>query len=551
MVNKLIKKSQQIIGREQRSILSAAMVIAVLTAASALLGLMRNRLLASYFFGGAEGSLDVYFAAFVVPDTLLQLLVTGALSAAFIPVYSEKLKRSNKEANDLASAMITWLFMILFGLTVVLMIFAKPISGLISNFGVEETALMARLMRMMLISQMFFAASAFLTGVIQAHNRFIVPAVAPLVYNMGIILGTILLSKSLGIYGPAIGVVLGAAGHMLVQIPLSLKLGFKFRINWKWREEGVQTIQKLMLPRTATLAVVQMERWVAVNIASMLAAGSLAMFNFARQLYVLPINLFGVSMGLAAFPSLSAEAAEQDVEKFKKILKDALLSIAFFAMPASVILLILRIPTVRIVFGASSFPWQATLLTGRTLALLVISITPQAMTQVLIRAFYALKNTKTPLFVSIMTVGLNVALSFYLAVRMDLGILGLAWGITISDVLGATVLIGLLQRKLGRLELEKALGKMMLATLLTGLALWAPMRVLDAYVFDTTRTAALLVLTGVAGSVGLLTYWLVSYVLKIEQLEAVKKMVNKVGNWRKILEDSDELIETGSEQEGI
>lgn len=542
MVQALISGSKKLLAREHSNILSAAAIIATFTLLAAGLGLIRNRLLAGYFFGGLEGQLDVYFAAFVVPDTVFQLLVTGALSAAFIPIYSAKLRNEPGDANHVANATLNLMFLFLLLATVVLIVFAYPVSQLVANFPPEQTALLASLMRIMLISQLFFGVSSFLTGVIQSHQRFIVPALAPVVYNASIIGGTMLAPK-LGIYGPAYGVVVGAFLHMLVQLPLARKLGYSFKFIFEPGNKDLRTIGKLMVPRTAALAVGQVERWISVYFASFFAAGYLTMFNFARQLYILPINLFGVSLGQASLPRLSAEAAGEELADFRRTLSDAILQIFFLALPVSVLFLVLRIPVVRIVFGAKPFPWEATLLTGRTLALFTLSIAPQAATQILVRAFYALKNTRLPLAISVITVGVHLILTVTFALGMKLNIMGLALAMSISNIIGAVLLLAFLEKKIGSLKLYPKLAAMVAATALTGLALWIPLRILDQLVFDTTRTGPLIILTFIAGSFGLAVYLILSKLMNVPQLDAILKLVHRWSNWRAVLSRSNEVIE--------
>lgn len=544
MVKTLISRSKDFFTRQSSSILSAALVIAMSYLLSAALGLVRNRLLAARFFGGAEAQLDVYFAAFVIPDSVFQLLVVGALSAAFIPVYSKYLKQGDKEANRLVNATLNSLLLLMTFVITFLFIFASPVSQLISHFPEKESRVMANLMRIMLVSQVFFTISTFLTGIIQSHRRFLIPAIAPLFYNFGIILGIIFLTPIFGIYGAGIGVVIGSILHMLAQIPLSYRLGFRYQLLFDPNHSGVKTIRHLMLPRTAALAVVQLERWNAVFVASIFSAGSLTLFNFARQLYSLPITLFGVSLGQASFPTLSSQVADNDHHQFRATLSNSVLQILFFSLPATALLLVLRLPIVRITFGSSTFPWEATLLTGKTLALLSLSIAPQAISHVLVRSFYALQNTKTPFFISLATVVVHLAVSYVLAVVFGIGILGLALGTTVADTFSIVLLLSILEKKVGRLYIYKDIFKMLLATLFTGIFLWGPMHLLDRFVFDTTRTLPLLLLTFTASLIGLLVYLLLSFVLRVPQLSTVTNLIKRLGNWRQVLTRSDEVIES-------
>ena len=394
MVQTLLNRSKKSL-RLNKSILSAAFVIAASYLASALLGLVRNHLLAARFFGGMEADLDVYFAAFVLPDTIFQLLVVGAVSAAFIPIFQDHLARSKAEAAHLANAALTTISLILFALTTILIIFARPIAGVLAHYSPEKLDLMANLIRIMALAQILFTLSAFLTGILQAQRRFLIPAIAPLLYNLGTIIGIYFFSSRFGIYAAAFGVVLGAFLHVLVQLPLVAHLGFTPRPVIHPRYPGVLTMLRLMPPRALALGLDQIERWVAVNLTSLLAAGSLSIFNFARQLYALPVSLLASPSPKPPFGSRRRSRSFRP-NQIQTNLGQIPSQIFFFALPASILVLILRIPWFVSPL-APHFPWEATLLTGKSLAFLALSIAPLAVTQVLVRAFHALKDTRRPL----------------------------------------------------------------------------------------------------------------------------------------------------------
>ncbi len=543
MVQSFINGSKKFLQTEHKSILSAAFVIAASYMASALLGLVRNHLLAARFFGGLEGNLDVYFAAFVLPDTIFQLLVIGAVSAAFIPVFQEHLDRGREEAHYLSNAALTTIGSILALVTVVLIIFARPVAGLMAHYSPEKLDLMANLIRIMSLAQLLFTLSAFLTGILQSQRRFLIPAIAPLLYNLGSIIGIYFFSPTLGIYSAALGVVFGAFLHVIVQIPLVKHLGFSPKLVFKPHHPGVITMLRLMPPRALALGLDQIERWVAVNLTSLLTAGSLSIFSFARQLYALPVSLFGVSLSQASFPTLSDEAGESDLTKFKETLGKSLSQIFFFALPASVLVLVLRIPLVRLAFGARSFPWDATLLTARALALLSLSIAPLAVTQVLTRAFHALKDTRRPLYVGAFSMVVFTISASYLSGKMGYGVLGITSMMSVSNYLDFILLYIFLRRRVGSIHVSARLFKMLIASAATALALWGPMRLLDKYVFDTTRTLPLIGLTLIVSAVGFLVYLIFCKMLAIEELSDVTSLVKKLGNWRRILGETDEVIE--------
>jgi len=547
MVANLFKNSARIFLRKQTNILSASLVLMVAVLLSRLLGLWRDRLLAGTFFAyGGEWQLDVYFAAFRLPDMVFQLLVMGALSAAFIPVFSRYLDESEAEAWHLASAVITLAAGIFVVIAVLIFIFAQPLSRLIApTFADRELSLMVQLTRIMLMAQFFFILSNFFTGILQSHQRFLLPALAPIAYNLGIILGILVLSPKWGIYGPTIGVVIGAFLHLLVQTPVLWRLGFVYKPVFDWGHRGVKRIAKLMLPRTLSLAVSQIELTVAVFIATSLTAGSLSIFYLAQHLSDLPVGLFGLTIGQAALPALSKEA-EQNLDNFKDIFLSSCRQILYLSLPMGALLIVLRIPLVRIVFGAKAFPWEATLLTGKVVAIFALSVFAQALIQLLVRGFYALQDTLTPLLISIFSVILSVSLSFWLVFGLKMGLIGLSLAITLATLAQTVMLFVVLEKKVNGFNKKAYLWpliKMSLATLLTGVALWVPMRFLDQFLLDTTRTIQLILLTIVAGLCGLLVYLGLSKLLKIQELNSFWQTLRRFGAWRRILAQSEEVLD--------
>lgn len=515
-------------------------------AASGILGLFRNRLLAHYFFSGRERELDAYFAAFVLPDTIFQLLILGALSAAFIPVFTEYLKKNKEEAWHIAGASMTNIFLLFSTIAAILFLFAESASrALAPNFGQDQILLTANLTRIMLGAQFFFALSAFMTGILQSHHRFFLPAIAPVFYNLGIIVGILLLTPTIGIYGAAIGVVFGAALHVIIQLPLAVKLGYRPRPIFDLSHPGVLRIKRLMPARAATLAIDQLERIIAVTLTSALSAGSLTLFNFARQLYVLPISLFGSTVGQASFPTLS-HAHDQKNDEFVRVASSTLLQILFFTLPAAVLLLVLRIPAVRLIFGARSFPWEATLVTGKAVAIFAFSVPAQSVNQLLIRTFYAAQNTRTPFIAATIAAATMLVTAPLLSNIVGLGLLGIVAAIVVADVIEMFFLILLLQKQLHVPVVSmviKPLRNMGIAAATMGVVLWILLRFLDQFIFDTTRTLPLLGLTVVASALGLAVYLRVAKLLHIQELQTVVRLVHHVGNWRRVLKETEETLE--------
>ncbi len=542
-----LEKSGILLFRRQTNILSAAFVLMVAVGLSSLLGIYRDRLLYSHFYACCSVDLDAYLAAFRIPDMIFQLVVLGALSSAFIPVFSDLLDKDKTEAYATASSFINLLGLIFLGLAVVIFIFTPQISSLITaSFTLHQEVLMSSLTRIMLIAQFFFLMSNFTTAILQTHQRFLLPALSPLIYNLSIILGIVFVSPTLGIYAPAVGVVVGALLHFLIQLPLAKRLGFTYRPRINIKLPGVRTIGKLMFPRTISLAVTQIELTVSLFLATSLASGSLAIFNLAQNLMSLPVRLIGTTIGQATLPALARDFTKKDFTQVKAVFIDSLLQLMYLAMPASSILLVLRIPVVRIAFGAKTFPWQATLLTGRVLLFFFLAIFTQAATQLIIRAFYAIHNTKTPLAISAVSVATNISLAVLLTFRLNWGVVGLAAANSVASLLQAFLLLIFLDHQLGRFnrrELFLPLFKIFFASALCAVFLWLPMHFLDQYLLDTTRTINLILLTTIASIIGILVYTLLSVVMGIKQFGAFVSLFRRVGKWREILSESHEVVE--------
>lgn len=526
MVNRLFSK--------QSSVFVAAVILMIAVLASRLLGLLRDRFLAAYFFDGASaGQLDIYFAAFRLPDMVFQLLVVGALSAAFIPVFTHYLVKDKLEAWHVASTVISLGVAGFLGLSGLIFFLAEPLSQLIApSFSVQDLALMVTITRWLLLAQLSFLVSNFLTGILQSEQLFIVPALSPIVYNLGIILGTWLLSPIWGIFGPVAGVIFGAALHFLIQLPFVRALGFRFKWSFDWRHPGVRRIGRLMLPRTLALAISQIELTVAVFIATGLPAGSLAIFYFAQHLNSLPVGLFGATIGQAALPSLAKNAHEEaSLIKFKQLFISSLNQVLYLSMPAGMMLLILRLPAVRLAFGAKNFPWEATILTGQVVALFALSVFAQSAIQILVRGFYALGNTKTPFIIGSVSVLANVILSFLLVYRYNWGVLGLAGAISLASFIQITLLFISINKLLHGFSIDEfwaPLVKMTAATIITGIGLYVPFRWLDQYVFNTARTIELIGFSLLTGVIGVGVYLCLTNLFKIKEanrfIETLKRL---------------------------
>lgn len=543
MFKRLLQNGQNLLSKESSSILSAATVITGATLISALLGVIRTRLLISYFYYD-KGLVDVFWAAFRLPDMVFQIVVVGALSSAFIPVFSRYLGIRD-EARRLASFAITAVMGVMLALSFLMIIFAPELSRLIAGgLSKDQLTTMVTLTRIMAVAQIFFGFSSFLTGIIQSHKRFLIPAVSPILYNIGIIIGIVALGPRLGIYGPAIGVVIGALLHLGAQLPLASRLGFRYTPSLK-PHPGASEMWRLMLPRILTLSLVQIETTIIITFSSWLSSGTITIISIAQQLASLPVRLIGIPIGQASLPFFTRNKDSSAVP-LSELVNNTILEMLYLALPASAIVLVLRIPLVRLAYGADSFPWAETVATGKLVAVLALAIAARSLTHVLVRVFYALHNTRTPFFIGLFSTIINVGLSYYLLFVAGVGVMGMAVAITIASLLETLFLVSTLYRmaNFSLRDLFIPLGKILFITAAMGVSLWAPLRFLDQLIFDTTRTLPLILLTLTTTVIGLVVYIFLSYLLEIKELAVFVRLGHKLGSWRKYLGLTDEPLES-------
>lgn len=542
MFKRLVQNGKEILEKESSSILSAATIIMGATLISAVLGVVRTRLLISHFYVD-KGMVDVFWAAFRLPDMIFQIVVVGALSSAFIPVFSRHIGNRD-EANRLASSAITVVMGVMMALSILIMILAEPLSRVIAGgFTESQIEIMVNLTRIMAGAQLFFGFSSFLTGIIQSRKRFLIPALSPVLYNVGIIIGIVGLGRMFGIYGPAIGVIIGALLHLIAQIPLARSLGFQYRPTLRV-ESGVREMGRLMLPRTLTLSLAQIESTIIIAFSSWLGLGMVTIVSIAQQLAGLPVRLVGIPIAQASLPFFARTG--DSLQNLARIVTSTILEMLYLALPASAIILVLRIPFVRLAYGADSFPWGETVMTGKLVAILAVSIAARSLTHIIVRVFYALHDTKTPFFIGLISTIINVGLSYYLLFIIGSGVMGMAVAITIAALVETAALASALYKRanLSRREIVGPLSKIVFATIVMGFSLWGPLRLLDQLIFDTTRTIPLIMLTITVSIIGLVVYVGLSYMLQIKELAVFARIGEKLGNWQKYLGLSGEPIES-------
>jgi putative peptidoglycan lipid II flippase len=541
--------------KQQTSILSAALIITIANIASSLAGLLRERLLISSFFDSpsSQQAYEAFQVAFQIPDMLFQLIILGAVAASFIPLFTDLKKQSAKEAFEFTSSVMNILLLIFLIFSGFVAFFAYPLTEWRTGaaFTAEQIQITVTLTRLMLFAQLFFAISNFLTGMLQSYRHFIIPAIAPVLYNIGIILGVFFFKDSFGIYSAGIGVIIGAFLHMAMQLPLAWKLGFRPRPIITFRLPAVKKLFRLIPPRLMTIGVTELQSLGLGFFATTIGGLSFVIISLGMRLMTIPIRLFGVPISQASLPFFSQESEEDERTRFGSMVVQSLHQIAFFALPASVLLLILRVPIVRLVFGTNNFPWQATLLTGRVVAILAISVAAQAMVQLLIRSFYALKNTRTPFYITLITAAIYVAVSAVVVYYTNWGVIGLAWATLIAAFLELAFFIYTLQKRIHCFSIQEfwwPQAKMLASTFLMAIFLYLPFKILDELVFDTTRTLELIALTATTATIGTLVYIYFSLLFDVKELNYLAKLFSTRFKGKSVLADSKEmLVETSVE----
>jgi putative peptidoglycan lipid II flippase len=396
---------------QTKNITSAAFILAGAYFISLLLGLFRDRLLASRFGLGFE--LDIYYAAFRIPDFISMVLIMGAIGAAIIPIFSECLVKNREEAFKYLSNLLNLFLIFLILICGILFIFAPHlVSWIAPGFSQESKELTIFLTRIMFLSPIFLGISNIISGILRIFKRFLITSLAPIMYNLGIIFGILFFVPRIGLPGLAWGVVLGGFLHLLIQLPILIKVGFKPKKILNISEPGFLKTLKLTIPRAVGLAATQVNLIVVTVIASTLAAGSIGAFNLAESFSRPLLTLVGVSFSTAAFPALSLAFSKENKEKFTKIFLSTFYKILFFILPLSFLLFLFRDLLVKTILRVGKFGLVDAQLTAACLGLFCLGIFAQGLVLLIAKAFYAIKDTKTPAAVSVIGMIVNVIFCF-------------------------------------------------------------------------------------------------------------------------------------------
>jgi putative peptidoglycan lipid II flippase len=503
----------------------AASLVMVLFVASRAMGLLREIVIARQF--GTSAELDAYLAAFRLPDLFFALMAGGALGSAFIPVFADYLARDDERgAWRLASAVINWVLLLLSAVGALAALSAPTLVAYViaPGFTPAQQSLSVELMRWMLVSTVIFGVSGVAMGILNARQHFLLPALAPVIYNAAIIAGAWFLGPTIGVRGATLGVVVGATGHLLLQVPALWRQGMRYAPQLAPHDPGVREVGRLMAPRALGQAAVELNHLVNVTLASMLPAGSISALNYGRLMMLLPEGVIAQSVAIAAFPTFSALAARGERAELRHILATTLRSVLYLTLPAAVGLTWLREPLVSAVFEGGEFDAWSTQATAWALMFYAFGLVSHAVVEIVVRAFYALHDTRTPVFVGILAMLANITLSLGLMSLFG----GLGWmphgGLALANSLATTgemvILLYLIRQRLGGLEGRRLVG----AAWKMGLGCLAMLAGLAATSTALGNTSPWLI-SGISIAVGGAIYGLVTLLLRSEEPMALMRAI--------------------------
>lgn len=515
---------------------------------SRILGYLRDVFIYASF--GQNRLTDAYNAAFSIPDFLYMLLVGGALSSAFIPVLSSYIANHQEEEGWKVSSIIYSCVMVLLVIGVAIGIIFTPqlIQLLVPGFDAASMKLTITLTRIMFAQVFFMCLSGISMGILNSYKKFAAPAIGSMIYNLGIIIGGLLLMKPIeaiwpgyGIAGFSIGVVLGAALNFFVQVPALKKVGLKFHFSLNFRHPGVRKILVLIFPVFIGLAVSQINLFVTQNIASMFSAGIVAALHTAQRLMQLPIAIFAIAIAVAFFPTMTSYASRGEMKEFKRSTIMGLRTVLFVTIPSTIALAVLRTPIIRFMFEfeSSKFTAESTAITANALFFYCIGIFAYGAIHILSRSFYSLQDTKTPVKASIISIIVNIVLSITLSRLADY--IGLALAYSLAGIFNMALLLYLLRRKVGPMggrTLASSAIKTVIASAGMGLVVLLVQLVCNQLLPMAAKWSQLIELLLCCG-VGVAVFIAIASLLKMEEAKMVMDILARRFHRKKPLKPTD------------
>lgn len=515
----------------------AALLLSCSTLISALLGIYRDRLLNSMYLDTYKVGIDAYTVAFSIPDFMYLILVSGALSVTFIPVFNARMAKNNREsAWQMSASLINFFAIMAMIISVLIMIFAPVLVKYIVGPGLSESGqvLATSMMRVIAVNPFLFSIAAVIGSMQQAVGRFVFYTMAPIIYNIGIIIGALFFTDGIsifghqifggGIMGVALGVVLGAAMQLIVSSVGLLGLGFDYRFKIFWKNRGFRQVLSMLPTRSADQGLDYVSQMIDTNLASRMADGTIRAYQQAGTLYNMPINLIGVAISTAAFPQLSSDVAKGDTAKFAAQLRSTLRTIIWLALPVAVGMFFVRGYLVSIIDRGGNG------LIASLLGVLCIATFLRSVFHIASRSFYAFQDTRTPFKVSLATLSISVAFELWFVLALHTGILGVAWAQVIWAILELACLFVLILRKVPNLFTHKfwlAVIRMAIAAAVMGIVTYMLVNVFDLK-FENQNMLMVLIPLGIIVIISALVYGAMSSILKLEEIVPVVSYLRRI-----------------------
>ncbi len=513
----------------------ATFYVMIILAFSRVLGMVREMVIANTYGSGMQS--DAFYAAFTIPDLMYDLLVAGALSSGFMPVFNSFLSRDDEEgAWKSASVFITVAVIFILSFNVIGVLFAQWLVPLVSYGSLsdpEEFALTVKLTRIMFSAVTFTVLAGVSKGILESYKSFVVPALGPVIYNLGFIFGAIVLGRFFGIEGLCAGVVIGAIGNLCIQLPKFTSVGRRFKLSLDTHNEGFKEMMMLMIPALIALAVNRLNLVINQNVVSFLEEGSRTELRYAQRLMMLPVGIFGAGVMTTIFPTMNAQIATERYEDFKDTLSQGIRNALFLTIPSAIGLMVLNFPIVRLLFLSGKFTEYNVSKTGLALSFYAFGVIGNAIVPILIRGFYSRHDTKTPLGVGILVVLANLVLNIAFVKYTNLGVGGVAFTSSAVAFLEMVVLYAILSIKMhgmrGR-EILTTVWKACIAAFAMGGAAYVASEFVEGKLGTATKTAQLIDVVVPVG-LGILVYFIVASILKMPELEfflgAIKKKIKR------------------------
>ncbi|MCL1876616.1 murein biosynthesis integral membrane protein MurJ [Candidatus Saccharibacteria bacterium] len=530
------------------SIKVAATLLGGSTLLSALLGIYRDRLLNSMYLDTYKIGIDSYTVAFTIPDFMFMILVTGALSVTFIPVFNERLAKNDRDsAWQISSSMLNLLAVLTLAASILIVIFAPQLVKYVVAPGLSESgqALATSMMRVIAINPFLFAIASILASIQQAVGRFVFFALSPVVYNIGIIIGALWFTNGItifghqifagGIMGVALGVVLGAVLQLIISALGLIGLGFDYKFKIFWKNKGFRKILSLLPSRSLDQGLDYVGSMVNTNLASRategMAEGTIRAFNQANSLYSMPINLIGVAISTAAFPQMTERVGQNRSDLFAKELRAVLRVIIWISLPISAIAFFARGYIVSVVARGGNG------LIAGIFGILCLAILLRSVYHIAARSFYAQQDSRTPMLISLVTIAITIALELWFVFGLRMGVAGIAWSQVIWAALEIIVLLAIMAiriKKLFNREFNMSIVRMLIATAIMSLATYILVKMLGLN-FDDQTILMVLPKLAIIGVVSLTIYLAASHILKLKEASPVISYLKDIVTGKKFI----------------